>query len=40
VPADALAIGRGRQVNKRGWASKKRRAMGGAHDSKKSRKHR
>jgi bifunctional UDP-N-acetylglucosamine pyrophosphorylase/glucosamine-1-phosphate N-acetyltransferase len=40
VPADALAIGRGRQVNKRGWASKKRREMGGAHDSKKSKKHR
>jgi bifunctional UDP-N-acetylglucosamine pyrophosphorylase / glucosamine-1-phosphate N-acetyltransferase len=40
VPADALAIGRGRQVNKRGWASKKRREMGAAHNSKKSKKHR
>jgi len=27
VPADALGIARGRQVNKPGWASKKRRAL-------------
>src|SRR5579863_2623366 len=27
VPADALAIARGRQVNKAGWASKKRREL-------------
>jgi bifunctional UDP-N-acetylglucosamine pyrophosphorylase / glucosamine-1-phosphate N-acetyltransferase len=27
VPADALGIARGRQSNKKGWASKKRRAM-------------
>jgi bifunctional UDP-N-acetylglucosamine pyrophosphorylase / glucosamine-1-phosphate N-acetyltransferase len=40
VPADALAIGRGRQVNKRGWASKKRREMGAAHNAKKPKKHR
>jgi len=26
VPADALAIGRGRQVNKEGWASRRRKA--------------
>ena len=37
---DALAIGRGRQVNKRGWASKKRREMGAAHNAKKPKKHR
>jgi bifunctional UDP-N-acetylglucosamine pyrophosphorylase/glucosamine-1-phosphate N-acetyltransferase len=40
VPSDALAIGRGRQVNKPGWASKKRREMGGVHNAKKSKKHR
>ena len=27
VPADALGIARGRQVNKRGWATKKRREL-------------
>ncbi|HKS68717.1 MAG TPA: bifunctional UDP-N-acetylglucosamine diphosphorylase/glucosamine-1-phosphate N-acetyltransferase GlmU [Candidatus Acidoferrales bacterium] len=27
VPADALAVARGRQVNKRGWAAKRRREM-------------
>lgn len=30
VPDDALGIGRGRQVNKPGWASKKRRELGAA----------
>jgi bifunctional UDP-N-acetylglucosamine pyrophosphorylase/glucosamine-1-phosphate N-acetyltransferase len=29
VPAGALAIARGRQVNKKGWASKKRRELTG-----------
>jgi bifunctional UDP-N-acetylglucosamine pyrophosphorylase / glucosamine-1-phosphate N-acetyltransferase len=42
VPADALGIARGKQVNKPGWASKKRRelaaAEGGKKVSKKSRK--
>jgi len=38
VPADALAIARGRQVNKRGWASRKRRELAAAeHPKKKSR---
>jgi serine acetyltransferase len=27
VPADALAVARGRQVNKPGWAAKRRRGM-------------
>jgi bifunctional UDP-N-acetylglucosamine pyrophosphorylase/glucosamine-1-phosphate N-acetyltransferase len=27
VPEDALALGRGRQVNKEGWAKAKREAM-------------
>jgi bifunctional UDP-N-acetylglucosamine pyrophosphorylase/glucosamine-1-phosphate N-acetyltransferase len=40
VPADALAIGRGRQVNKPGWASKKRREMSAGHNPKKSKKRR
>jgi bifunctional UDP-N-acetylglucosamine pyrophosphorylase/glucosamine-1-phosphate N-acetyltransferase len=40
VPSDALAIGRGRQVNKPGWAGKKRREMSGGHNAKKSKKHR
>jgi bifunctional UDP-N-acetylglucosamine pyrophosphorylase / glucosamine-1-phosphate N-acetyltransferase len=40
VPSDALAIGRGRQVNKPGWASKKRREMGSGHGAKKTKKHR
>ncbi|MDP9147537.1 MAG: bifunctional UDP-N-acetylglucosamine diphosphorylase/glucosamine-1-phosphate N-acetyltransferase GlmU [Acidobacteriota bacterium] len=30
VPADGLGIGRGRQVNKAGWASKKRRELAAA----------
>ncbi len=30
VPADALAIARGRQVNKPGWAAARRRSLGGA----------
>ena len=30
VPADALGIARGRQVNKPGWAGKKRREMAAA----------
>jgi len=42
VPADALGIARGKQVNKPGWASKKRREMaaseGGKKSSKKGRK--
>ena len=29
VPPDALGIGRGRQVNKAGWAAKRRRELGG-----------
>jgi bifunctional UDP-N-acetylglucosamine pyrophosphorylase/glucosamine-1-phosphate N-acetyltransferase len=33
VPADALAIARGRQVNKPGWASKKRRELAAANNS-------
>ena len=42
VPPDALAIARGRQVNKAGWASKKRRELAAAEKPKKSsaRKHR
>lgn len=36
VPADALAIARGRQVNKPGWASKKRRALAAAEKPRKS----
>jgi bifunctional UDP-N-acetylglucosamine pyrophosphorylase / glucosamine-1-phosphate N-acetyltransferase len=38
VPADALAIARGRQVNKPGWASKKRREMASAEKPKKSKR--
>ncbi len=42
VPADALGIARGKQVNKPGWASKKRRELaageGGKKTSQKSRK--
>ena len=30
VPADALGIARGRQANKKGWASKKRRELAAA----------
>jgi len=37
VPSDALAIARGRQVNKPGWAAKKRRELGAAGDPKKSK---
>jgi len=42
VPADALGIARGKQVNKPGWASNKRRELaasqGGKKSSKKGRK--
>lgn len=38
VPADALGIARGRQVNKLGWASKKRRELSAAQGGKKSKK--
>jgi bifunctional UDP-N-acetylglucosamine pyrophosphorylase/glucosamine-1-phosphate N-acetyltransferase len=40
VPADALGIARGRQVNKPGWASRKRRELAGhtAHAAKKSKR--
>jgi bifunctional UDP-N-acetylglucosamine pyrophosphorylase / glucosamine-1-phosphate N-acetyltransferase len=30
VPADALALGRGRQVNKEGWAARLRSLIGAA----------
>jgi bifunctional UDP-N-acetylglucosamine pyrophosphorylase/glucosamine-1-phosphate N-acetyltransferase len=33
VPAEALGIARGRQTNKPGWASKKRRELAAAHDN-------
>ena len=36
VPDDALGIGRGRQVNKPGWASKKRRELAATQNPKKS----
>ena len=36
VPADSLGIGRGRQVNKPGWAAKKRRELARAEEPKKS----
>jgi bifunctional UDP-N-acetylglucosamine pyrophosphorylase/glucosamine-1-phosphate N-acetyltransferase len=36
VPADSLGIARGRQVNKAGWASKKRRELAAAEKPKKS----
>jgi bifunctional UDP-N-acetylglucosamine pyrophosphorylase / glucosamine-1-phosphate N-acetyltransferase len=36
VPADSLGIARGRQVNKQGWASKKRRELAAAVNSAKS----
>ena len=36
VPDDSLGIGRGRQVNKPGWASKKRRELASAQAPKKS----
>jgi bifunctional UDP-N-acetylglucosamine pyrophosphorylase/glucosamine-1-phosphate N-acetyltransferase len=40
VPADALGIARGRQVNKPGWASKKRRELAAAQKPAKRKKHR
>jgi bifunctional UDP-N-acetylglucosamine pyrophosphorylase/glucosamine-1-phosphate N-acetyltransferase len=33
VPADALGIARGRQTNKPGWASKKRRELAAANNN-------
>jgi bifunctional UDP-N-acetylglucosamine pyrophosphorylase / glucosamine-1-phosphate N-acetyltransferase len=40
VPADSLGIARGRQVNKKGWASKKRRELAAGEKTKKgSKKH-
>ena len=39
VPDDSLGIGRGRQVNKRGWASKKRREFAAAQQPGKSSRH-
>jgi bifunctional UDP-N-acetylglucosamine pyrophosphorylase/glucosamine-1-phosphate N-acetyltransferase len=38
IPADALAIARGRQVNKAGWASKKRRELASAGNPKKTKR--
>jgi bifunctional UDP-N-acetylglucosamine pyrophosphorylase/glucosamine-1-phosphate N-acetyltransferase len=38
VPADALAIARGRQANKPGWASKKRRELAAAEKPKKAKR--
>jgi bifunctional UDP-N-acetylglucosamine pyrophosphorylase / glucosamine-1-phosphate N-acetyltransferase len=38
VPPDSLGIARGRQVNKKGWASKKRRELAAAGKSKKGPK--
>jgi bifunctional UDP-N-acetylglucosamine pyrophosphorylase/glucosamine-1-phosphate N-acetyltransferase len=38
VPADSLGIGRGRQVNKPGWAAKKRREVAAAGQPAKSRR--
>jgi bifunctional UDP-N-acetylglucosamine pyrophosphorylase/glucosamine-1-phosphate N-acetyltransferase len=38
VPSDALAIARGRQANKPGWAAKKRRELSAAGTSKKSKR--
>ena len=38
VPADALGIARGRQVNKKGWASKKRRELAAWEKTKKHSK--
>jgi bifunctional UDP-N-acetylglucosamine pyrophosphorylase / glucosamine-1-phosphate N-acetyltransferase len=40
VPADALGIARGRQANKKGWASKKRRELAAADKPKKHSKKR
>jgi bifunctional UDP-N-acetylglucosamine pyrophosphorylase/glucosamine-1-phosphate N-acetyltransferase len=39
VPADALAIARGHQVNKPGWAAKRRRQMAAAVKQKPAAKH-
>jgi bifunctional UDP-N-acetylglucosamine pyrophosphorylase/glucosamine-1-phosphate N-acetyltransferase len=36
VPSDGLGIARGRQVNKAGWAAKKRRALAAAEKPKKT----
>ena len=38
VPANSLAIARGRQVNKPGWASKKRRQLAAAENPKKTKR--
>ena len=38
VPSDGLAIARGRQVNKPGWAAKKRRELAAAEKPKKAAK--
>jgi bifunctional UDP-N-acetylglucosamine pyrophosphorylase/glucosamine-1-phosphate N-acetyltransferase len=40
VPADALAIARGRQAIKPGWASKKRRELAAAENPKKTKQSR
>jgi bifunctional UDP-N-acetylglucosamine pyrophosphorylase/glucosamine-1-phosphate N-acetyltransferase len=40
VPADALAIARGRQANKPGWPSKKRRELAAAENPKKAKRSR
>jgi len=40
VPADALGIARGRQINKAGWAGKKRRELAAASDKSKKQKKR
>jgi bifunctional UDP-N-acetylglucosamine pyrophosphorylase / glucosamine-1-phosphate N-acetyltransferase len=40
VPADGLGIARGRQVNKPGWASKKRRELAAEKPKKAAKKHR
>jgi bifunctional UDP-N-acetylglucosamine pyrophosphorylase/glucosamine-1-phosphate N-acetyltransferase len=40
VPADALAIARGRQANKTGWASRKRRELAAAENPKKAKRSR
>ena len=40
VPADTLAIARGRQANKPGWPSKKRRELAAAENPKKAKRSR
>jgi bifunctional UDP-N-acetylglucosamine pyrophosphorylase/glucosamine-1-phosphate N-acetyltransferase len=40
VPSDALGIARSRQVNKAGWASKKRRELAAAEKPRKAERHR